>query len=300
MNFTQEIKRDLIKYFPKDRDSKSALLAAVLDTSGNFRFGEGNTLINFTFTIESEESAEYLLGVFEQLFPGERMTVSQIVLDPKRGKNKLTVSYTGARAAELTDAIRGYEEGDEADIYYLRGAFLSGGSCTLPKEGKKTGYHLEVVFEDQSKATFFLELLERFQLIGSIVRRGDKQVGYLKSREAISDFLSVIEARRALRTLEKISATREENNQENRVGNCMAGNADKTAIASAAQTVAFKRLKREGVLSALEASLKEVAEARLENPTLSLVELAEKLNITKSCLNHRIRKLMQLYIKTVS
>ena len=40
--------------------------------------------------------------------------------------------------------------------------------------------------------------------------------------------------------------------------------------------------------------LREVAVSRLENPEETLSELAERLNISKSCLNHRMRKLMEL------
>ena len=37
-----------------------------------------------------------------------------------------------------------------------------------------------------------------------------------------------------------------------------------------------------------------VAKARLKNPTMSLREMSEYLGISKSCLNHRIRKLLEL------
>ncbi|MDE5548285.1 MAG: DNA-binding protein WhiA, partial [Clostridia bacterium] len=44
--------------------------------------------------------------------------------------------------------------------------------------------------------------------------------------------------------------------------------------------------------------LQETAECRMQNPADSLNELAEKLGVSKSCLNHRLRKLMALHDKS--
>ena len=161
------------------------------------------------------------------------------------------------------------------------------------------GYHLEFIFTSAAVAEDFRYLLSTLELLSKSVMRGEKYVVYLKSREALSDFLSVTGARSALKTLESVSAEREESNNLNRVENCFAGNADRTAIASALQTVALGELKSSGGLETLDEHLKELACARLANPTLSLSELAETLGITKSCLSHRMRKLMEIHKKTV-
>ena len=129
-----------------------------------------------------------------------------------------------------------------------------------------------------------MESLDPLQLIGNVVVRGDTSVVYSKSRETICDFLSIVEADNALRSL----------NNENRVLNCMAGNADRAALASLSQFQAFRKLQEAGGFSALTPALRAVAEARLAHPELSLQELAAVLGVSKSCLNHRIRKLMSL------
>ncbi len=296
MNFTQEIKRELVRKIPKERDCQIALLHAAFEMSGGslIRANEGSALHEIFFTSENEEVAGYFLTIFETLF-GRQMTLKEAVRDPKHGRDKLTFSYEEPMPPEVADTIfAGYREGEETDIAYLRGAFLSGGSCTLPREGKKTGYHLEFVFEDEDSAQLFREYFERVQLISNVVVRGEKHVVYLKSREAISDFLGIVGAEGALRTLESVSSAREERNNENRRENCYAGNADKAAIASAAQVVSLGKLERSGRLAALPEPLKAAAEARLGHPELSLSELAELLGVTKSCLNHRLRKLMSL------
>lgn len=282
MNFTQEIKRDLLKRAPEKRCCRAALAEAAIVTSGTY------SASGFSFTSESEESAAFLLNLTEAL--GIRMTLTGASFDPKQGRDKLTFSC----AAEGF-SVRGTQNlSDCCAQAYLKGAFLYGGSCTLPHEGTKTGYHLEVVFDRAEDADDFLTLLDRFQIIGNVVRRGENSVVYLKSREAISDFLAAVGADGALGTLEAVSAAREERNAENRVSNCSAGNADRAAIASVGQVVAFLKLKESGRLDGLAAPLREAAEARLNNPEMTLSELAVELGVGKSCLNHRFRKLMEL------
>lgn len=295
MNFTQEVKRDLVKRVPRSRCCKLALLSAALETCGETRREDG--VPGFSFTGESEGSAAFLIDLVRQCF-GVHLNVTEAGYDARRGRDKLTFSYFGERAEEILSELGG--SGLESPLKdccaraYLKGAFLFGGSCTLPRPGTKTGYHLEIVFDRARSAESFVDLLDRLQLIGNVVVRGEKFVVYLKSREAISDFLATVGANGALRTLEAVTAEREENNRVNRVENCSAGNADRAAIASAAQVVAIGALEARGKLPALGKALGEVAKARLEHPEYSLSELAAELGIGKSCLNHRLRKLMEI------
>lgn len=297
MNFSGEIRRELIKTLPPKRCCQIALLRAFLDTSGSVRKGEESGA-EFSFTSENERIAAYMLGVVEKLF-GVPMTVAGAVRDPKHGRDKLTFRFGGEGAEDAVAEVIALAPSPCCMQAYLRGAFLGSGSCTLPGGDKKTGYHLEFVFRSRAQATALLDILDELQLIGSIVQRGEKYVVYCKSREAIADFLSVVGAESALNTLESVSAAREENNQENRVLNCLAGNADRAATASAEQTVAFEYFKNKGMLPALPEALRIAAEGRLAYPTLSLAELAEKLGLSKSCLNHRIRKLMKIYTENL-
>ena len=304
MNFTQVIKREILRQPPVRRSCQLALLAGVLESGGSWLWNtksDGQIFGGFYFTSESEKVAEFILNLVDELF-GVQMRVAEIAHG--FGRDKLTFAYDGPRGGEYYNLICEFSGGAISDDEhfdedcaqaFLKGAFLGGGSCTLPKSETKTGYHLEFVFEDERFAEDFQALLEHFQLIGNIVKRSDKAVVYLKSREAISDFLSVVGATSALRTLEEVSAEREERNNENRVSNCFAGNADRAAIASVVQVHAFSGLEAMGVLDTLPDSLKDTARARVNYPELSLAELAEKLQITKSGLSHRLRKLMKIY-----
>lgn len=288
MSFTAEIKRELRGLPLDDGDCRRAALSALLDTCAA---GGAERLV---FVSESEENAEYFLALCEEVC-GVRMQVESATVDPKRERGKFTFSCTGEDAARLLRAKNYLPETERATAAYLRAAFLGSGSCTLPRGGNKTGYHLEIVCRSPADAAKVCDLLDASQIIGSTVPRGERQFVYFKSREAIADFLFVSGAKNALGRMEKLSAEREESNNENRVSNCYAGNADKSAIASAAQTVAFADLARCGILETLSADLQAAAEARMDNPTLSIGELARAMGVSKSCLSHRLRKLLRIY-----
>ena len=296
MNFTGEIKRDLLAHFPAGKAGAAAALAAILSTCGSLK-GDG-----FEVVSENEKVAEYFLRLLEMF--GVRPELTGVSQDPKRRRDKLAFSCGGEdarRIISMTRSLREHlSEDEQAALCYLRAAFLGGGSCTLPKDGSSTGYHFECVFSSHVRAEEYCELLSAFELFCKLVPRGEKYVCYVKSREAISDLLSVLGAESALKKLDAVSARREANNNENRIQNCIAGNADKAAIASAAQTLAMSALKEEGRLAALSPELRESAEARLTHPTLSLSELASLLGMSKGGLNHRMRKLMKLYEETRS
>ena len=137
-------------------------------------------------------------------------------------------------------------------------------------------------------------MLADFELLAKLTDRKESSVVYIKSKELISDFLAIIGAENCLRKFSNLVEKRDRANNDNRARNCIAGNADKAAIAAVKQVVSIEKLKNSSGFSELSSELKSLAKARLENPSMSLQELANKLGISKSCLNHRMRKLMEL------
>ena len=77
--------------------------------------------------------------------------------------------------------------------------------------------------------------------------------------------------------------------------NCDMANVNKTLDAVAAQQEAIETLKRHGQLEKLPEKIQETARLRMRNPELPLAQLAALFDppISKSCLNHRIRKIME-------
>ena len=85
-------------------------------------------------------------------------------------------------------------------------------------------------------------------------------------------------------------------NNVNRKVNCETANLDKTLDAAARQIAAIEKLRAAGVLQTLPEPLRATAEARVQNPELSLSELLPLFDppITRPGLNNRIRRLMKL------
>ena len=80
----------------------------------------------------------------------------------------------------------------------------------------------------------------------------------------------------------------------NRQKNCDLANVTKQMDAAEKVIAAIDELENKGVLSGLREELRETAEARRKFPEDTLQELSERLSVTKSCLNHRLRKLTEI------
>jgi DNA-binding protein WhiA len=164
----------------------------------------------------------------------------------------------------------------------------------MPKESTGTGYQLSFAFARKKEAENFCVMLEEQDLLAKIVHRSTNVVVYIKSKELISDFLSIVGAEKALKKFSSFLDKREEANRNNRTANCFSGNADKTMQASVKQVLYIRLLEENGVLCTLDDTLRYTAKGRVENPTLSMQELSMKLGISKSCLNHRLRKICEI------
>lgn len=309
MNFTSDVKKELMK-LPCGKEESRAALSAYFSACGVFaESGTGEP--EFFLVSETERVAEFFTGLFYNLF-GERLIVSRAVKDRLSGRSRLILECPrGAKNAleslELYKPGAGFTVGvpqvfkgnDAARRAYICGAFLGGGSITLPADGKKTGYHLEIAFpaeEDGESAVAeeFAALAEADDLLLKCVKRGGETVAYMKSKEAISDFLSVLGAENALKKFGAFCEEREKNNNLNRAANCSSFNADKTATAAVKQVLAIEKIVAAGADTTLAAPLQKLIALRLARPELSLQELADELGVSKSCLSHRMRKLTEI------
>lgn len=313
MNFTSDVKKEIILRSAAVTEQgvaeKKAALSAFVRTSGNVGVRDGQN--SFFIVSETENVAEYFMAAFSETFKTE-LYVSHATMDRRSGRDKLVLQCPSDQAENVLNGLGllkrtgGVREGiakslissESAKIAYIQGAFLGGGSCTLPVESGKTGYHLEIVFSDGRTARDFCNLVAEFEVIMRLIERKETFVVYIKSKETISDFLSIVGAENCLRKFSTLVEKRDKANQSNRAKNCMAGNADKAAIAAVKQVVAIEKLKKSGMYTDLSEELQVLAETRIKNPTMSLQELADYLKVSKSCLNHRIRKILELAEKT--
>ncbi len=175
---------------------------------------------------------------------------------------------------------------------FIKGAFLGGGTVINPQKN----YNLEISTPYSELAKDMAELLESVGFSFKTIQRKSKEVLYLKNSEAISDFLSYIGAFRAQMELLNVKIEKEIRNEFNRAANSETANLEKTINASVQQIKAIEEIQRRIGLENLPDDLREVAKLRLSNKDASLSELGAMMNppLTKSGINHRLKKLMQL------
>lgn len=175
---------------------------------------------------------------------------------------------------------------------FLRGAFLSGGSVTDPEKR----YHLELATSHLQASREVSALLTELGFFPRSVMRSGSAVIYFKQSEHIEDFLTKIGAPASAMDIMTAKVDKEIRNGANRAMNCDMANVNKTLDAALEQKNAIEKLQQRGALENLPDKLRQTALLRLQYPELSLTQLAERCDppVTKSCLNHRMRKLMSM------
>lgn len=183
-------------------------------------------------------------------------------------------------------------EDEHCQLAFLRGAFLSGGSATAPQKG----YHLELVTSHYYVNRELIALMLELGYSPKETTRKSNYVTYFKQSELIEDFLTAIGAPVSAMAIMSTKVEKNLRNGINRRVNCDAANADKTVDAAQEQLAAIRVLATNGSMEGLNEKFQEAARLRQENPELSLSDLAVLCEppVTKSCLNHRLRKLIAL------
>ena len=175
---------------------------------------------------------------------------------------------------------------------FLRGAFLAGGSVTDPLKG----YHLELGTSHLHVSREVPALMAEAGFEPKQAQRKSNYIAYFKRSGTIEDFLTTIGA--PVAAMEVMNAKLEKGLRGgvNRRVNCDAANLDKVVEAAQSQIEAIRRLEQSGQLETLPDKLKETARLRLEYPEDTLSQLSQRCDppITKSALNHRLRKLVEL------
>ena len=244
--------------------------------------------------------ARRLPKLFEKAFS---LTFDQLPEPDKKGKAVFVISDS-AKISQIF-ATYGYEaestvvhhinlgvlEDECCKAAFVRGAFLAGGSITDP--GKR--YHLELVTDHMrvSRETYAL-LLEMGFAPKDTVRGGAHYITYFKQSEAIEDLFTTMGASNAAMEIMSAKVEKDMRNAVNRRVNCDSANADKIVSAAQAQLDKIRELDRDYGLENLPKDLQAVAFLRIANPEASLSDLAllSYPPISKSGINHRLRKLM--------
>ena len=176
---------------------------------------------------------------------------------------------------------------------FVRGAFLAGGSVTDPEKRS----HLELATPHRNVSGEMTSILLDLGFEPKETQRRGDTLLYFKKADAIADFLTQIGAPVSAMNVMTAKVDKEMRNLVTRRINCDTANADKTVMAAQEQIDAIRAVaKAYGGLYELPEPLQQAAMLRIANPEASLADLAKLSDppVTKSCLNHRLRKLFQL------
>ena len=173
---------------------------------------------------------------------------------------------------------------------FVRGAYLASGTATDPNKD----FHIEFKTIKESVAISLNSIFSSLGFNTHVSKRGNSHLVYAKGSENVSDIITLMGAQKKSLEVIDCAMEREMRNKVNRIKNCETANIDKTIEAVIKQTTAIKNLKKSGKLTHLSDELKQAAQLRLENPEMSLSELSKLCGVSRSGLNHRFKKLIEL------
>lgn len=301
MSFTVTIKEEIVK----QESTESELIA---ELSGYIR---NNSIISkdkITMTTENNFIVERVTNSIKDIFDVntkvdtiENLNFSKNALYQITIKDDLVniLKTLGIKENnKYLDTVPNYIVGANEEIRgYLRGVFLSSGSINDPK---KSRYHMELLISKPEESVFVQKLLNIFDLNAKILNRDKGYMIYIKEAEKISDFLKILGANKAVMYYEDVRVYRDKKNKTNRLNNCEQANMDKIIENATSQLEDIEVIEKNDGVVLLDDKVKEALEYRKKYPETSLKELAEIISIetnksiTKSGLNHRLKKLKDL------
>ena len=302
-SFATEVKNELARLNYEDSCCRTAELAALLRMGATMTFGLRHTFgLNFTsknaavarktlMLLKSEGGdihTEITVSRSRQLNKNNNYTV-KVIPSPNVAQLLQRLGFLHDDSLNM-DSDMGLLRKSCCRIAYLRGAFQGGGSVNKPE----SAYHLELVTGSFGLGNLLYRLLKRMGFPVSFVDRKADYIVYLKEGDAVIDFLAMIKADKAVEAFEIARNVKEVRAQVNRLVNCETANLQKAVDAAGRQIAAIRLLKAQGLLEKLPKKIKKTAQLRLENPDITLTELAAMLGVSKSGISHRLRKIQEL------
>lgn len=300
MSYAKEVKDELTK-IQSEHCCQMAELSALLWINSEISLSSDGLRLDFQTT--NPTISKRLVVLLKSLYDvelellskkRERLNrVSLYIVRVVKGAERIIIehnllAYDSKRHNHITN--------DCCKAAFMRGAFLSSGSLNDPNHS----YHLEISCNDEHEIVFLQHLMNEHDLNAKIAKRRNTLIVYIKEAARIADFLNIIGAVRMYFQYEDVIIKRDISNSINRVINCEVANEQKTVQSATNQINEITYIKKIISEDKLDNKMAETMDLRIENPTSSLNELVEiakekGINLTKSGLNHRFRKIHELY-----
>lgn len=261
-------------------------------------FGRSFSFLDISLVTENEAVAQKYSDIINELF-----ALRPDINSGKSKKYSVTVPKKQDRAR-----IMNFFGHDESDIFlrinrsniaqdccfsaFLRGVFLSCGTVSSPEKN----YHMEFTVSHKKLCMDLMQIFEELDFSPKYVCRKSNHIIYFKVSEKIEDFLTTIGAMNSSLELMGIKMHKDMVNHVNRRVNFENANLNRTVEAAITQVEAIEKIEKRMGLDSLPAPLREIAVMRMDNPEVSLSELAQMVSppLTRSGVNHRLKRLVEI------
>ena len=304
MSFTSDVKDELARVAPTCTHCEKATLAALVRIEGSlFLGGQGRYRLEVATDVHSV--ARLVIRLIHEIYGLKtEVTVRRSVLH--KTPNFLIEVPAQPQLAEaladlgVLDDHGGLELGIRPQLVekqccaaaYLRGAFLGSGFVSDPRGD----FHFEITVESEPLAEGLVALFAEKDINARIMQRRSSYMVYLKSGEAILEFLAFTGAHQSALSMENARVIKSVRNEVNRQTNAEIANQAKTANASVDQLYAIREVLEHYGMENLSPALQDFVKLRIAYPDASLKELGEHADppLSKSAVYHRVRRIEQM------
>lgn len=297
MSFTNDVKEDLINISSEDISTSMAEVEAMIRLSSEISI-IGDFKISTTFS--SMSILRRFIKLLKLKYKMEYEIESRVV---NRLDNRQLFTVNIRNCKNMIEDfkllyIKQFEDYNAEEIKaYLRGAFLVKGSVNDPHSKNS---HLEISSSNDNEIILIQKMMNSFELNSRISKRKSTYISYIKSKQAIGDFLYLIGVSAKMEYYEDAIITKEIMATAKRSINLDLANQKKTNEASVEQLKVIEYIEYNYPLEKLDPKLLMVMKVRKENKEASLSELLDIIHenydkeLTKSGLNHRFRRLKEI------
>ena len=303
MSFNSDVKEELARVEPTCTHCERALLAALIRIEGTL-FISGQERYRLEVVTDAPSVARLSWKLLHETYNLKtELTTRRSVLH-KTPNYLINVPAQDGLVEALRDmgilGVSGLQFGVAESLVakqccasaYLRGAFLGSGFVSDPRGD----FHFEITVESREMADDLVRIMESKGIHARVMPRRSSFVVYIKSGEAILEFLAFAGAHQSALILENARVVKSVRNEVNRQTNAEMANQKKAVTASIDQIYAMRTVIETYGVEKLPPALQEIVRLRVAYPDATLKELGERAYppLSKSAVYHRIRRIEQM------
>ena len=289
MSYSSNVKQEITKKIPLTNLESLAELAAIFENKAEFL--EDRVDIKMENSILAKRLYS-LIKVTSSLKFGIKYSISKrftehTIYTISLYKQKGIKDYLDSFKFSYLDII----QNDEIFKGYIRGFFLS---CGYIKDPKKE-YSLDFFVDNEELGDKIYNILFAKKKKISKTNKKNKVLVYLRNSEDIMDILVLMDGLQHFFEYEETTIIKNLKNKTIREMNWEVANETKTLNTGNHQIKMIKYIGEKIGLNNLSPVLEEAAFLRLNNPESSLQELADMIEISKSGIRNRFRRIEEIY-----